>query len=72
MNNCFVFALSRWFSRGGYLIVRKSRVGWFPHFIWAKTLDGIVVEHWQPLEKDVAKPLNIFVFKGKIKTDDKE
>jgi hypothetical protein len=38
-SNCLVFALCRWFHRGGYLIIRKSRYGWFPHFLWSPDLN---------------------------------
>lgn len=49
MNNCLIFALSRWFKRGGYLVIRRSRLGLFPHFIWAKSLGEI--EHFVPNDK---------------------
>lgn len=49
MNNCLFFALSRWFKRGGYLVIRRSRMGLFPHFLWAKSLGEI--EHFVPNDK---------------------
>ncbi len=33
-SNCLLWALSRWFRLGGYLVVRRSHYGWFPHFLW--------------------------------------
>ncbi len=36
--NCLWYAFSRWMTKGGYLIVRKSRYGWWPHFLWSPDL----------------------------------
>jgi hypothetical protein len=46
MSNCIIFALLRWFRRGGYLIVRKSRHGWWPHALWSSDL--CTFEEYQP------------------------
>jgi hypothetical protein len=32
-SNCLVFAVTLWWRRGGYLVIRRSRWGWFPHFL---------------------------------------
>lgn len=37
--NCFDYALWQWFTRGGYLVVRKSRHGWWPHFSYSPDLE---------------------------------
>lgn len=37
-SNCLIFALKRWRSDGGYLIIRRSRYGWWPHFAWCRSL----------------------------------
>jgi hypothetical protein len=37
-SNCIVFAFDCWFKRGGFLVVRKSNYGWWPHFIWTEDL----------------------------------
>lgn len=44
--NCLLFALGRWATRGGYLVVRKSRHGWWPHVIWSQDLKTF--EHFGP------------------------
>jgi hypothetical protein len=36
--NCLVFAFQHWFKCGGYLLVRKSHSGWWPHFAWSSDL----------------------------------
>lgn len=62
-SNCLVFALAKWFRHGGYLIVRRSRYGWFPHFLWARDLGELEVEQFVPLDprRRLLPPL---VFRG--------
>ena len=38
MSNCIIFALHRWITRGGYVVVRKSHHGWWPHAMWTPDL----------------------------------
>jgi hypothetical protein len=38
MSNCLIYALRQWYARGGYVVVRKSRFGWWPHFLWSPDL----------------------------------
>lgn len=65
MSNCLVFALGRWVRHGGYLVVRKSRNGWWPHFIWS--LDLIEFMDFAPHEPQRYKcpPL---LFRGRIRS----
>jgi hypothetical protein len=37
-SNCIIFALRRCFRLGGYIVLRKSNYGWWPHMIWTKDL----------------------------------
>jgi hypothetical protein len=39
-SNCLSYVLDQIKSEGGYLIMRKSHVGWWPHFLWSKDLTG--------------------------------
>lgn len=72
MNNCLIFAFNRWFKHGGYLIVRKSRHGWWPHFIWSPDLKDAEIEHYRPVNAGNENPyVKKFLFKGEIATDDK-
>lgn len=68
-SNCFVFAVKKFIFEGGYLIVRRSRWGPFPHFLWAKSLKGIEVEHLVPINPKKRKFPPLF-FKGFIKKED--
>lgn len=38
VSNCLFFVLAKLWRRGGYLIIRKSHFGWWPHFIWSPDL----------------------------------
>lgn len=78
-SNCLIFALSRWCGSGGYLIVRKSRFGWWPHFLWSPSLDAAQVESFvpiQPVEWDRLRwwqrvlPVHTVLFRGRIQVGD--
>jgi hypothetical protein len=63
-SNCILFALKRWFSHGGYIVLRKSNYGWWPHMIWTK--DFVTFEEFTPpVHYDVTFPP--LLFKGIIK-----
>lgn len=47
MNNCLFYALWKWWKEGGYFITRKSRHGWWPHFLHQHK--GGQVTHYVPL-----------------------
>lgn len=69
-SNCLVFALKKWFSNSGYLLIRKSHFGWWPHFLWSPDVKHSYVEHYAPVmgqRKLMPPPL----FRGKVHTSDK-
>lgn len=77
-SNCFIYAVCRWFRYGGYLLIRKSRWGWFPHFLHGNMNEQgqVEVNHFVP-EKPIKPkgflkwfPIHILFFKGKIKNND--
>lgn len=76
-SNCLIFALGRFFRRGGYLIVRASRMNrlpWlqWPHFLWAQSLEDLIVEQYVP-EDARPKWLPPILFRGRVKVGpDKE
>ena len=71
MSNCLFFALNKWLKHGGYLVIRKSRYGFWPHFIWCKDLKNAEIEHYVPtVSRLKLEQLHKFVFKGMIKFDD--
>jgi hypothetical protein len=38
VSNCIIWAFCRFFTRGGYVLCRKSHYGWWPHFLWSPDL----------------------------------
>jgi len=46
--NCLFFGLWRWMTRGGYLILRRSHHGWWPHVLWCEHLRDAEIEHYVP------------------------
>lgn len=71
MSNCLIFALRKWFKEGGYVIIRKSRFGFWPHFIWCRDLKDAEIEHYVPIVGKLDKgPVQKFLFKGYVKNHD--
>jgi len=71
-SNCLVVALVLWWRRGGYLIVRKSRTTWVPHFMWARSIEGLEVVEYKPvrpLRKRLARlfPVHVVLFRGRLR-----
>jgi hypothetical protein len=63
-SNCLLWALARLWKRGGYLLVRRSGFGHFPHFLWSRDLRRV----WsycplQPSRRLLPPPL----FRGYVK-----
>lgn len=71
-SNCLVFALSRWIKNGGYIVVRKSHMGPFPHFIWCRDLRDAEIEHFQPIapRQGVRAAFHKLWFDGVVKDTD--
>ena len=70
--NCIIYAFSKWAEMGGYVAIRKSRFGWFPHFLWVKDIDGKEMSHIGPVSGLPPKhPLELIRFNAFIKTEDK-
>jgi len=72
IGSCLFYAFRKYFRTGGYLLVRKSRFGWWPHFLHMDG-DGNITG-WQPdTEKMVWwKPWEILIYKGYIKKGDEK
>lgn len=63
-SNCLFHAVWRWIRHGGWLIIRRSHAGFYPHFIHADHLPADL-----PCSQYVAKPgipCDI-VFDGEVK-----
>ena len=56
-----------WLAHGGYLIVRKSKHGFWLHFMWAKKLNDAEVKHFVPLKKLRYPLITKILFKGSVK-----
>ena len=66
-NNCLFWALAKWAKYGGYLMIRRSRWGWFPHFLHMDregNIESFVPD--DPRKKACPPP----VFRGSVKKGD--
>ena len=75
-SNCLIFALRKLRTHGGYLIVRRSRYRWLPHFLWAPPggLDHAELEHYVPVRPGVGPQWQIWrglVFRGRVRRCDR-
>jgi hypothetical protein len=71
-SNCLIFALMLWRRQGGYLIVRKSRTTWVPHFMWAKSIEGLDIVEYKPVNPKRGRlfrlfPLHVILFRGRVR-----
>lgn len=72
VSNCLIVALALWWRRGGYVIVRKSRTTWIPHFMWARSIEGVEIVEYKPV-RPVRHPLlrllpvHVILFRGRIR-----
>lgn len=69
-SNCLLFALRMWWRHGGYLIVRRSRYLWLPHFLWAPPggLRRARVAHYVPISPS-RRPWMVWraaLFRGRV------
>lgn len=69
MSNCLIYAIRKLINEGGYLIIRKSHWGPFPHFIWAKNIEGLEVEQYVPTTPKKRK-IPPILFYGVVKKRD--
>lgn len=71
-SNCLIFVIKKVWQKGGYIIVRKSRYTWVPHFIWTQSIDEVEIEDFVPLRPINNRFLRLFpvfvlVFRGRIR-----
>lgn len=71
-SNCIFFAVRMYLKHGGYIAIRKSRMGcWIPHFIWIADLKDAQIEHFVPVPSDTRRlKIPPPYFEGYIKTED--
>lgn len=69
--NCIIFCFENYFKHGGYIIIRKSKYGWYPHFIWAKSIKNLKVRHISPINDGPPENIKeLFLFEAYIKNKD--
>lgn len=68
-SNCLIFALTRVFTFGGYLHLRKSNYGWWPHVFWSADLFNF--EEFTPLSHQTQRWPPLF-FYGYVKVTNAE
>jgi hypothetical protein len=71
-SNCLLVALALWWRRGGYLVVRRSRTTWVPHFMWSPSIEQIEIVEFKPvkpLRGRLARllPVHVIVFRGRLR-----
>lgn len=60
--NCFWYALRRWWTEGGYVVMLWSAWTPFPHFVWSSDL--ITFWEWHPVRRRRRRWLPPVVFRG--------
>jgi len=61
-----LFVIWRWWSEGGYVVIRHSDWGWWPHFLWSPDLQTF--EQFVPVVPNHKKRIPPLWFRGYIKT----
>lgn len=67
-SNCLIYAFRKFFKEGGYVLLRKSHYGWWPHFLHMNV--GGLITHFSP-EAPRKRFLPPLIFKGTPKEGDK-
>lgn len=65
VSNCLVYAVNRWRKAGGYIVVRKSHHGWWPHFLW--TADFNTFFEFTPVKPNDELKSPPVLFKGYVR-----
>jgi hypothetical protein len=47
MSNCLLYVVGQWVQRGGWVLLRQSHYGWWPHFVYSEDL--VLFEEYVPL-----------------------
>ena len=66
-SNCLIFGVWRLATRGGYIIMRRSRHGCWPHILWCENLRDADIEHYVPFKYSLHfAASHKFLFRGYI------
>lgn len=64
-SNCVIFALRQWQTRGGWIVVRPSRYGWWWHMEWSPDL--VIFHSFDPIRPKRRRLLPPLWFEGKVR-----
>lgn len=64
-NNCWWYAVNRWYQYGGYVVMQRSFYGWWFHF-W-HTFDFKTGTEWTTAEKH-ERAFPPLIFRGYVRT----
>ena len=68
-SNCLIYAVWRWIRRGGWLLMRRSHAGPYPHFAQTDELpEGMLVTHYVRKKARRSK-WQLPWFDGQVKVD---
>lgn len=67
-----MFALALLWRRGGYLVVRRSRLAWVPHVMWTDDISKVRVWEYKPRHGHkptflLGFPISSLFFRGRIR-----
>jgi hypothetical protein len=74
-SNCLAYAIRKLKTHGGHIVITPSKHGWWYHFAWTPSIEGLKLEQYIPknpielddLPKIIQKiPLHIMIYEGKI------
>ena len=72
--NCIEYTMYKWVDGGGYFLIRKSKYGWYPHFLHIVDLDfkkNKNIDHVGPESDGPATgPIDLICFGAKVKSGD--
>lgn len=78
ISNCLIYALMKYCREGGYILIRKSDLGWWPHFLHGTrpAAGDVTVSHFVPLQPFKARglfrffPIHTLLFRGRVRSED--
>lgn len=65
LSNCLIHVLKKYWNEGGYIIGRKSKYGWWPHFFHVAD-NGVVTEFIPLVPKPNDRKFPRVLFWGKV------
>jgi hypothetical protein len=69
-SNCILYAVACWFKSGGYIVLRKSNYGWWPHMLWTKDFSTFAEFTPQVHVENAAFPP--LLFQGSVKITNRD